>query len=94
MLSKRHGPISYQPTVKLLVGLHQSIRPHSQNDGPQLIDDLIRQFRLCCNLWIQAHQRRLQLLYQQHLVRLPSQINGRHILPSRTISSDRLMNLS
>ena len=51
LCSQRGGPISTNQRWNSSLP-YQAIRPYPQNDGPQLVDDLIRQFRLGCNLRI------------------------------------------
>ena len=85
VLAKGHGFVALEPFGEFLVGAHQAGAVDRQQDGTQLVDDLVGALGLCGNLWIEADEGLFHLRFHHHLGNLARQLRGGQVLPLRPV---------
>lgn len=84
VLAKRHRPLTGEPGSELLVGLDQAVAAHAQQDGAELVEDVVGPVRLGRDLRVQADQRLTQMNLHQHFVGLVREVLRGEEMPAQT----------
>ena len=79
---ERHRALSVDPRGERLVRLHQPVRPHAHQDGPQPVQHVVGAVRLRRDLRVEADQRLPHVVLDEDLVRLPRQVLWRKVVPA------------